>query len=874
MSSYFTELAFRTAANKTKRTLTGEGDTHQVDEFRDTALKRSQELVQGSADGSSISSQMLAQSQAISIAIKGLQLAYSAISKQVDVLSDQRLSFDRERKERIATFTVRTNIEENKLSLEEKAIKGFMELASSKANFLTYLGIHTGEFAALRNVKFYSVLPFYRMSEALDHPVASTKPLDKQRNAINLFLKSALPEAIADIDTGFQTDWGFIAFWTSLFQRKNYLNNRRAPRFIIMSLSNLLWNLQHPVDPTTGFPISISQCIQLCREVELFLNNLLNPESPPDLHAISNEENKLISFLRKLEIHVKGLRAAYQEEQLHEINIDEITNSAHHTLRIMDQSVLKLIYKPYNPVTRKEEPDEKAAENIACTVNYLNLLLARNPQLAALFNAFPEWVPSEAGMNVPPITVMDILIIFCHLPWRERDRLIASLAKSNIASSLEFAQTLRKFDEKFITPVKNISKKELNATIFNPKHRDVCILTARRLIPFLTLVIKDYHVEVDTPATIERVKLAAHTGIVRHSGKQLVQDINMSAERGGEYYYWSLSPFIHTSSAVAKNIDNLPKRQYRMTQVTELLDGVRELVQHYRHFLQNEQFQAFLLKCLNKVKKEYADLDEHIDNVDKNLADDEQINRSLKDTLRGMAKDLNTSLDTFAVALTNLERIVSAPEFTEQQRQILATKLSIISGQFSTLFAEDSGITTLVGAPVIPMAPSSTPRLVASAVPKSSTPKNEMNDIVEARKVIALRKIVQRCYDALSYQSREGHKGLLLRELLAIIEDRPHFTENQIRHVIMELIRVTASYRQTWLFQANYAQTRSARALISAIKDPAVNNVLPLASIIFDQSKMNIMQLSDNQIIQRLKGLREGGKWQESATKMRLTSLS
>ena len=236
------------------------------------------------------------------------------------------------------------------------------------------------------------------------------------------------------------------------------------------------------------------------------------------------------------------------------------------------------------------------------------------------------------------------------------------------------------------------------------------------------------------------------------------------------------------------------------------------------------------------------------------------MSRGLQSILRPMTRDLTNSLDGFMLATNNFERIVSLPDFTENERQLLATKLSTVSNQFSLLFAQDSGITSLIDMPAIAL-----PSRVKTVIKPN---------FVEVRKVVALKKLVEHCYNALSYQSSEGHKGSILRELLNLIEEKPTFNEKEIKHVIMELARVTASYRETWIFQAAYGNTRSARALIAAIKDPILNEILPLASIIFGQSNMNMMEVSDAQILHRLKNLREGNHWQESSEKIKLLSFS
>jgi hypothetical protein len=857
-SSSVTELALRAAVNTNSRNLSESGG--QADAIKGTAMQHAQ----GGLAGVSVSG---AQAEAIAIAVAGVALAYTAISDQLGRLKNQRLDFDKEREAGIATFMIPNNREQRDLSNEEAVIKGFLDLTMRSSSFSKYLGIHSSDLSTDSSGKFYSVLPFYRMSEALGQPLASTRPLDRQRMAINLFFKSALPDAIADIDSSFQTDSKFVAFWVSAYKGKNYLNDRRAPRFIMMGLSNLLWNLQHPVDPDTGFPLSLNQCIEICRNVELSLNQLLNPASPPYLHTISNDENKLMSFMRKLEIYTKTLRAAYVEEQLHELNIDEITNSAHQTLRIMDKSVFELIYKRHNPLSKKDEPDEKAAETLAYMITYLNELLTENGDLIGKIQPIPEWIRPVAGMNNPPQTVIDVLILFCHLPRRELNHLLAQFEHSDIASEIEFAKTLEEFEQKFVKPIKDVSKVELDATAFSPKREEVGILTARRLVPFITLVVEDYRIEVDTPISYRNAKFSQeNTADIKKimSGKQQAEFINLSAQKGDEYYNWALSPFTEGT----RELDNLPKYQYRMTQVTKLMDSVSELVKNYRSFLLEKSFQSFLIKCLSRIKAEYAILDRHIMDADNGLAHNERMSRSLQAILRPMTSDLNTSLDAFALATTNFERVVSAPDFTDQQRQLLSSKLGSIADQFLMLFRDDSGLAVFLDAPPITTGTDAPVRPTIAPTPTSVV--HEPVQVVDAKQIFALRKLVQSCYDALSYQSREGRKGLLLRDLLLMIEGGSVTTEREVKHAVMELTRVAATQRETWFFQAAYGQTRSAKVLIAAIKDPSLNGVLPLASIIFGKST-TIQQLDEALILQRLTSLREGNqRWQVPSDEMRI----
>ncbi len=837
----FAELALRTAVNTAKP----KDDQAATSALKEVAVSRAAELLKGQSTGSSLGSKLDLETQAISLAIEGLTIAYKAISNQIEILSSKRLSFDSERLAGYASFLIPKNKEETDLSKEENAIRAFIHLADKSPIISKYLGVSRADVEKPSRSTYYSVLPFYKMSQELPHPVASKKPLESQRTAINLFFRSALPESIADIDNDFQTDSDFVAFWESVFQKGNYLNNLRAPRFIMMALSNLLWNLLHPVDPKTGYPLSKEESIDLCRDVELYLNQILNNDAAPYLDKISNKDNELISFVRKIEIHTKALRLAYIDEMLHELNIDDVVNAAHRVVRIMDQGVFKLIYKKYNPVTRKYEPNPNAAEDIAYTISYLNQLLSRNPQLVNEFQSFLHYVPSDVTINRPALTVMDLIIILSYLPTDARHNLYKQLKQSVLASTLELEQTLQNLDSKFIKPIRRVSKKELGAGLFNKKREEVARLTAKRLTPLVTLVVEGYRIEVDTDASREAVKQCKTKSI--KLGIEQVQDINHSADKQDSNLVWELSPFIEVDEQTKKQIDQIPHVQYRMTELTKLLDFVDEVVSNYRHFLSIKSFQSFLNRCLNKVSEECESLEEHIQNVDLYLSKDEAI--------RPMTSELNTSLDAFNKAAMNLKRQISEPDFTEHEKEIMVAKLEAIEKQYAVLFDEKPDLTSMVDSP----------RSESKAFAFQPLVKKN----VATGSVIALHKLVQSCYNALSYQSKQGRKGNLLKELMHRLTLTPDFTEDQIRDAVLECSRITSAYRETWygLFQAKYGETRSAQALVSAIKSPEMNNTLSLANIIFNK-KVDPDKLTKIEIVKRLDELRSQRRWKASAAEI------
>ena len=763
-SASFTEQALRTAVNTTKTAVVGEVD--QLSSLKDAALGRINELVKGNSTLSSISSEMNLQTMAISAAIQAIELSIFAVKNQIANLKNKRLTFDKERQAGIASFQIRTNKEEKDLSSQEQIMKAFYELVQKNPSYVNYLGMQKSTSQELNNVDFYSVLPYYKMSDALPQPIASTKAIDKQRTAISLFFKSALPEAIADIDNNFQSENSFLEFLKSAFKKENYLNDLRAPRFLMVCLANLLWNLQHPVDPVTGYPLSVERSIELCKIVGLFLNKLLNPSEKTSLYTLSDNKNKLVYFIRKVELLVKALRRAFTEEHLYELNIDDLTNNAHSTLRTLDTSVFELIYSQTNPITHQEQPDNRAAEYLASIISYLHELIIDSPELINFFNPFVDKAKDTPFVNTQARTLMDLLIIFTHSTRPDKDKLFQSLEKTASDAAIELLNTLKEFDERFIKPIKAVSKTELGVGIFDKKRIEVARLTARRLIPLITLVLEDHRVEVDFPLNKPSAVTETQPTPKTYTAKEQVKEINLQANAGSNYYIWELSPFISANSETEREIDKLPKHQYRFTEITKLLDSITEIVQNYRTFLQCKEFQIFLINCLGKIKNEYGDLGHYIEQIDTFLSKDKKLNRNMQNILGPMTTTIANSLDDFSKAFTNFEQIITAPDFTDQQKNSLATKIGSIHQEYFKLFREDSGISAFASPAslVLPVVITSSTdnKIIINKSFQRPSQIDADQDILQPKQVVEVRKLIMNCINASSYQSKYGHKGKLL----------------------------------------------------------------------------------------------------------------
>ena len=74
-------------------------------------------------------------------------------------------------------------------------------------------------------------------------------------------------------------------------------------------------------------------------------------------------------------------------------------------------------------------------------------------------------------------------------------------------------------------------------------------------------------------------------------------------------------------------------------------------------------------------------------------------------------------------------------------------------------------------------------------------------------------------------------------------------------------------------FQASYGETRSAKVLINAMRNPNFNRLLPFKKIFFDDPNLDLSAISTVQIQQRFKTLCETKGFQKSFQSMEVIWL-
>jgi len=368
----------------------------------------------------------------IEAAVKGIVLAYQVISGQLATMKEQRKKFEEELKVGMASFTIPGQLESKDLSDEEKAVAGFFKKLEQYPLLFAYSGVKLIQSDDDSRTKRYCALPLYAMNQ-LKHPIASPRVLDEARIAINLLFHSKAIQVMQKMADDFETDSEFVAFFKSKYQGKNYLNERRAPRLILTVLFNILWSIQHPIDCETGFSLTMSENIKICTQFNNLLNQYLGDKTASGPFQINSDENNLIRMIKHVELRCHSLHVGFILEKLRQFNLKDLTNSAHRILRGLDTSLFKLLFSKVNVKTKTQYPDKLAAADVVDTIGVLNELLSKNSIFLLKFDLERRKIPNsflaKTYINPQVKTVIDVLIVFCHLTRSQRNELISSLRK-------------------------------------------------------------------------------------------------------------------------------------------------------------------------------------------------------------------------------------------------------------------------------------------------------------------------------------------------------------------------------------------------------------------------------------------------------------
>jgi hypothetical protein len=690
--------------------------------------------------------------------VLGLAAAVTVVSKNWKTVGEKHAKLEEEIIEQVSMFGVRETGVTPKLTFEQKLIRSYYLELEKELWLMRYSGIRRIEAAEPGTKTMYFVLPFYTMDTKVLKPLASMNAVDKVRTLIDTFLRVKLPESLAGIERAFESykSYTLLSAGKYLAQKGNFLNNWRSARFIMITLGNLLWNLQHPGDLKTGHHVSIDQCVKYCHRVLVFLNSLLNPQEAPFLvHTdmlgqVQEESQHLLKFITSVQLLVKHLHQAYRYDQMNTLNLADLTNTSHRVLGTLNTSLFKLLYQRKSEEAKMMVPDDRAADLLSSCFDELNLVLQGNNAIVDVFQPYIKKFQDIPYLNDNITTLIDILTIFTHLPYADRAALIAGLKERSTVCTEpswgKFAEGLETLELRFIQPIANQDQ----SNRFYQSARDARI-TGRRLLPFFTLLMAALRTDVDTGNSYQlaqndqsmstgsnpdarfnsslhhefdedsnasmrsymtsrsTLNMGSHlnpTLKIQRTGRQQIEAINFQARQaeGMEraYFSWRVDLFTRHMPGSAKafmvQIQKLPLEEDQLIELVKILDAIAAVRDLDPVFLQEKEFKHFFLRYLNKVKKEFGIFNQKLSRAGETLSSHEGVSPQVQSIFSNMMEEMEGSLEAVDTAANTLTSIVDNPNFMSEEKRSLATLIRFIEHSFSHLYPQDEqpGITALL----------------------------------------------------------------------------------------------------------------------------------------------------------------------------------
>jgi hypothetical protein len=839
---------------------------------------------------SDLSNSQTAQEVVIKGAFKSLEYVYDCVSEKIHTAQEKNDALTNEIESEFASFRVPKR---GKLSREERSMKAFYELADKAETpyLVRYLGITKKEPKESTGEIYYRVLPLFKVSKDASQPLASPSMLDEVRTDINLFLSVEVPEVLGVLEVMFRKSSASAIPFQSTPEKT------QLARIFILALCRLLWALSYQIDLKDGTPSTTKRCFERCSRAQIYLNSILNSSKAPCLSNETKDDKCLINFIRSTDDLIKDLRHAYATEQLHELNMENLTNSVYKSLDILTKGIFTLLYRRHDLGEKKYLPDETAASSIKKDLAALTRLLKPDDSRLEPFRKYAFRVPDVDFLNKKATTLIDVLIIFCHLPHSDRKKLMDELNArrneegSEVEWSTQLARRLKIFEKHFITPVEYPGEVYQDSSEpFNPhsffstasrssSSQDRARSAGRKLIPFLTLLMAT---RFSTAYVLSGEQLARAEGSddnyldpsieIHRSGWQQLQAINEQAKNQAKkdkdkenkeesaYFSCRMSSFIYDSADINPQLDILPELHERMRGLALLLELVFKM---HKQLSKNQIFHDFFIECLDWVRNEHTRLGKVIAQLKTKSRDG--VNRYIQGILLPMELDLIKNFKEIQQAVKDSKRTVTDSRFMERIEDNSAKDIEDIHKLVGKLFNKDSQLLQLISPKNNHVSTRSgfIPALTSRSLSRSSSDENK------ALQKYALQELMEHSYQSMSYISRfYSTKGPLLNALIAEVSLKSVLSDQELHEYLEKLIRIASSYRKTWFFplaEARYGATGTMKkAILPAMQNARINAILPFSSVIFNGNNADLTLMTNEKIIEALDKQCKKHDWERS----------
>lgn len=761
----------------------------------------------------------------------------------------KRLDLDKEIANNAASFFIPSNKETRDRTYEAKIFLDFLalfepnktdsvEVKAKKNKLKKLLGLKSRSVddASIDKCGIeYTVIPGFLMNFT-EKGRPKDVPSEDVCRSISLFLEKWVPTSFDKITEEFKNRYRiFDMVRASITERDRFLQNIQIERVIMVLLLNLLWCLQHPVDPETNTALSAKEKSELCSQAKSIIGRLLSRETAPDIHSIGNrslflkffkgDKPRLVRFVRCIERYLEQLTDAFIKEDTQALGMELVASKAQKTSQDLGENLFDFIYK-----------GKQSSSLLAFYVDQLNQCLANDKSITSLFE---HDEPYQEVENLKAKTIVDIIIIFLHLSQSEKKQIIHKLVDSKNYHRSDFGHNLKLLNNEYIRPLEKICQDGIYNDLVKG---DLKTEVVNRFLPMMSLALTDQRINVDTEESLFNKKLANTHNKTFHLGIEQLGMISRVAYQNDKCvpsrYHWDLTLYLKLGRDVMEIINKLPQRQYKLGQYTILLDNIYVFISNYKTFLLYPKFKKFLIRTLSLVNDEFSSLRDVFAELDKKVIAETNEDREIVNKIQTMDDDTIGIINSCRSDINKFNEKLTSAEFEDSLKENLLSKLKELQRNFCDSFGHEQEDMVAILTEVEPSLSMGGP--FANGASSQSTNYDIDEVYCNYQEVNGLTRMLSDCLANLSWRSSCGPKGQLFRQLVSELTTKKSLKKEELLPIFLEVSRIVCAYQKNaYFFHADYADTKTAKIFIGYLTRSLNNKNFPMAKILFGQKALD-----------------------------------
>ncbi len=442
---------------------------------------------------------------------------------------------------------------------------------------------------------------------------------------------------------------------------ESFLTRTNASRMLVLILMRIGHHLMYPMNPSTNMAVDWKSARDLCDYFRQLLSSMLadvqeNLFKAHREHLCQHEELKF--FISKLDNHCIQLRQAFDESLKRKLNLKSVTDSSFYLLQTVNRSVRSMVYlgkKNTDPI------------HLIALVTDLHTLIERHSllvgPLVSQLKLDKKFNIAALGVNNPPKTVIDLLVLFSHVSAKDRQTALSKLQKKSSVDE-QFHRYLTKFDQEFIQPF----EEKLNTPKF---------LMSLHSSPHKSVAIMGFMASVGL--AFEGTNDLLMTAVAQNNANQQIRKMNQEMLNDGAIYNWDYLNYLGLNGDIQRLLKSMLLALYALLPIAKQVHLIQTLVKNNEHFLLDPTFQQFLGRRLEDLDVKQQALVLAIKNLSQGCEvsqEEQSSNRELLAILSSLANnnpDTNCSISDISEKLTtkiqDAKKILFSAAFDEQVEQ-------------------------------------------------------------------------------------------------------------------------------------------------------------------------------------------------------------